>query len=158
MEALINSKAISVEQLKAQRATVDRLEAALQAELAILDHYTLEAPFTGMLSFHEQSIGALVNVGTLLTTLDDLSTMKLTFDLPENTLGQIRKGVPLINWWHGPMSLPKRPVTIPGCGMWILTSTRISHSRRSPLTGSGLRSWVFRQKTSGQPWKPCWAV
>ncbi|WBA83858.1 efflux RND transporter periplasmic adaptor subunit [Endozoicomonas sp. GU-1] len=92
MEALINSKAISVEQLKAQRATVDRLEAALQAELAILDHYTLEAPFTGMLSFHEQSVGALVNAGTVLTTLDDLSTMKLTFDLPENTLGQISKG------------------------------------------------------------------
>lgn len=92
MEALINSKAISVEQLKAQRATVDRLAAALQAELAILDHYTLEAPFAGMLSFHEQSVGALVNAGTVLTTLDDLSTMKLTFDLPENTLGQISKG------------------------------------------------------------------
>ena len=75
MEALINSKAISVEQLKAQRATVDRLEAALQAELAILNHYTLEAPFTGMLSFHEQSVGALVNAGTVLTTLDDLSTI-----------------------------------------------------------------------------------
>ncbi|MBO9492494.1 efflux RND transporter periplasmic adaptor subunit [Thalassotalea sp. G20_0] len=92
MEALINSKAISVEQLKAQRATVDRLAAALQAELAILDHYSLEAPFAGMLSFHEQSAGALVNAGTVLTTLDDLSTMKLTFDLPENTLGQISKG------------------------------------------------------------------
>lgn len=92
METLITRKAISVDELKAQRATVDRLEAALQAEMAILDHYTLEAPFTGMLSFHEQSVGALLNAGTVLTTLDDLSTMKLTFDLPENTLSHIRKG------------------------------------------------------------------
>ncbi|USE39278.1 efflux RND transporter periplasmic adaptor subunit [Endozoicomonas sp. SCSIO W0465] len=92
METLITRKAISVEELKAQRATVDRLEAALQAELAILDHYTLEAPFSGMLSFHEQSAGALLNAGTVLTTLDDLSTMKLTFDLPENALSYIRKG------------------------------------------------------------------
>ncbi|WP_419536081.1 efflux RND transporter periplasmic adaptor subunit [Endozoicomonas sp.] len=92
METLITRKAISVDELKAQRATVERLEAALQAELAILDHYTLEAPFTGTLSFHEQSIGALINAGTVLTTLDDLSTMKLTFDLPESSLSHVRKG------------------------------------------------------------------
>ncbi len=92
METLITRKAISVDELKAQRATVERLEAALQVELAILDHYTLEAPFTGTLSFHEQSIGALINAGTVLTTLDDLSTMKLTFDLPESSLSHVRKG------------------------------------------------------------------
>ncbi len=92
METLITRKAISVDELKAQRATVERLEAALQVELAILDHYTLEAPFTATLSFHEQSIGALINAGTVLTTLDDLSTMKLTFDLPESSLSHVRKG------------------------------------------------------------------
>ena len=92
METLITRKAISIDELKAQRAMVERLEAALQAELAILDHYTLEAPFTGTLSFHEQSIGALINAGTVLTTLDDLSTMKLTFDLPESSLSHVRKG------------------------------------------------------------------
>lgn len=92
METLIKRKAISVDELKAQRANVDRLEAALLAELAILDHYTLEAPFNGTLSFHELSVGALINAGTVITTLDDLSAMKLTFDLPESSLSHVKKG------------------------------------------------------------------
>lgn len=92
METLIKRKAISVDELKAQRATVDRLEAALLAELAILDYYTLEAPFGGTLSFHELSVGALINAGTVITTLDDLSAMKLTFDLPESSLSHVHKG------------------------------------------------------------------
>ena len=106
METLITRKAISVDELKAQLATVERLEAALQVELAILDHYTLEAPFTGTLSFHEQSIGALINAGTVLTTLDDLSTMKLTFDLPESSLSHVRKGARITattDAWPGKM-------------------------------------------------------
>ncbi len=92
METLIKRKAISVDELKAQRATVDRLEAALLAELAILDYYTLKAPFSGTLSFHELSVGALINAGTVITTLDDLSAMKLTFDLPETSLSHVHRG------------------------------------------------------------------
>lgn len=92
MEKLISKKAISIEEIQAQRASVESLNAALQAQLATLDNYTLEAPFAGTLSFHDQSIGALINAGTVLTTLDDLDTMKLTFKLPENSLSQVAKG------------------------------------------------------------------
>ena len=92
MEKLVSKKAISAEEIQAQRATVERLDAALQAELATLDNYTLEAPFAGTLSFHDQSIGSLISAGTVLTTLDDLDTMKLTLKLPESSLSQVVRG------------------------------------------------------------------
>ena len=92
MEKLISKKAISVEEIQAQRARVDRLGAALQAEQAQLDQYILQAPFAGTLSFHDQSVGALINAGTVLTTLDDLDTMKLTFKLPESSLSHVARG------------------------------------------------------------------
>ena len=92
MEKLILKKAISTEELQAQRAKVDQLAAAFQAEQAKLDRYVLQAPFAGTLSFHDQSVGALVSAGTVLTTLDDLDTMKLTFKLPESSLSQVARG------------------------------------------------------------------
>ncbi|WP_299735342.1 efflux RND transporter periplasmic adaptor subunit [uncultured Endozoicomonas sp.] len=92
MEALNKKKAISIDELKAQKATVDGLAATLQAEQVKLDHYTLEAPFAGKLSFHNVSAGALINAGSIITTLDDLSTMKLDFSLPENSLSHIDIG------------------------------------------------------------------
>lgn len=92
MEKLISNKAISVEEIQAKRASVKRLGAALQAEQAKLDQYILQAPFAGTLSFHDQSVGALISAGTVLTTLDDLDTMKLTFKLPESSLSQVARG------------------------------------------------------------------
>ena len=92
MEKLISNKVISVEEIQAKRASVKRLGAALQAEQAKLDQYILQAPFAGTLSFHDQSVGALISAGTVLTTLDDLDTMKLTFKLPESSLSQVARG------------------------------------------------------------------
>ncbi|WP_051786154.1 efflux RND transporter periplasmic adaptor subunit [Endozoicomonas numazuensis] len=92
MQTLFKRKAVSQDELEAMQAEVDRLRAQLSAEEAILDHYTIEAPFRGTLGFHEVSLGTLINTATVITTLDDLSSMKLTFELPENTLSKIQPG------------------------------------------------------------------
>lgn len=92
MQTLYKRKAISEDELKAQEAEVESQAASLAAERAILDHYSIEAPFSGVLGFHDVSRGTLISAATVITTLDDLSTMKLTFELPENTLSQIQKG------------------------------------------------------------------
>ncbi|WP_062260886.1 efflux RND transporter periplasmic adaptor subunit [Endozoicomonas arenosclerae] len=92
MQTLFKRKAVSQDELEAMQAEVDRLTAQLSAEEAILDHYSIEAPFNGTLGFHEVSLGTLINAATVITTLDDLSSMKLTFELPENTLSKINPG------------------------------------------------------------------
>lgn len=57
-----------------------------EVEARIADR-TLVAPFSGVLGLREVSEGALVSTGQRLTTLDDLSRMRLQFTLPERYLG-----------------------------------------------------------------------
>lgn len=96
MAKLIKRKAISQDEYDAQKALVAALEAKLTIEKTKLEHYTITAPFSGTLGFHDYSVGALINAGSVLTTLDDLSQMKLTFDLPENSFSLIKKGTKII--------------------------------------------------------------
>ncbi|PJE80176.1 Multidrug resistance protein MdtA [invertebrate metagenome] len=93
MEKLLKKHAISLDELEAQKAKVNGLYASLQAEKTVLDYYTLKAPFDGKIGFYDVSQGALINSGTFITTLDDLSTMRLDIDLPEQYLGSIQEGV-----------------------------------------------------------------
>jgi membrane fusion protein (multidrug efflux system) len=53
---------------------------------------TITAPFAGVLGLRQVSLGALVAPGTVITTLDDDSTIKLDFTLPEAALSAIAQG------------------------------------------------------------------
>ncbi|GLQ06376.1 efflux RND transporter periplasmic adaptor subunit [Sneathiella chinensis] len=67
-------------------------EAKVLATQARLDHYVIRAPFSGKLGLREVSLGSLVRPGDLITTLDDIVSLKLDFDLPERNLASIRPG------------------------------------------------------------------
>ena len=92
MRKLLNKNAISQDEVDSKAAELDRLTAILKMEESILSYYTITAPFSGVLGFHDISNGAYITTGTPLTTLDDLSSMKLTFSLPENVLSKIDIG------------------------------------------------------------------
>ena len=89
MIRLFERRAVSQDELAAQEARVERARANLESQTANLEYYTLTAPFNGVLGFNELSTGAMVSAGQNITTLDDLSSMKLYFDLPENTFSEI---------------------------------------------------------------------
>ncbi|MTI13488.1 efflux RND transporter periplasmic adaptor subunit [Sansalvadorimonas verongulae] len=93
---LYNTKAISKDQLQAQQAVVDKARAVLAREEAALSYLTLTAPFSGVLGFSDTSTGALLSANQSITTLDDLSVMKLFFDLPENSLSRVAPGTKII--------------------------------------------------------------
>lgn len=67
-------------------------QANVQANKARLADYIIRAPFTGVVGFQDVSVGALVRPGDTITTLDDVTTLKLDFDLPEMHLANVRKG------------------------------------------------------------------
>ncbi len=90
--ALYARKAVSKDELDAQTAQGQRLNASLESQMVTLDYHTIKAPFSGILGFSDISHGAMVNNNEVITTLDDLSTMKLSFELPENVLNQIKPG------------------------------------------------------------------
>jgi membrane fusion protein (multidrug efflux system) len=74
------------------RANRDAAAASLQAKHAAVADRTIVAPFAGVLGLRQVSVGALVAPGTVITTLDDDSTIKLDFTLPEATLSSLAPG------------------------------------------------------------------
>ncbi len=81
------------------RARVDDLHGALlsadarvKAEEARIRDYTVRAPFGGRLGLRRVSVGALVEPGTEITTLDDTSRIKADFRVPETALAHIAAG------------------------------------------------------------------
>jgi len=63
-----------------------------EAEAAVADR-TIVAPFSGVLGLREVSEGALVSAGQRLTTLDDVSRMRLQFTVPERYLKTLEVGM-----------------------------------------------------------------
>ncbi len=53
----------------------------------------LVAPFDGVLGLRNISVGALVEPGTFITTIDDDTVMKLDFSVPSTFLGVLRSGM-----------------------------------------------------------------
>ncbi len=53
---------------------------------------TIRAPFDGILGLRQVSVGALVEPGDLITTIDDLSRIKLDFNVPATFLSTLQPG------------------------------------------------------------------
>lgn len=77
--------------------TVDRQVAALATAQATHDRTvrrlrdrTVTAPFSGTVGFTRVELGARVEDGDMVTTLDDLSTVEIEFSLPEGLFGRIK--------------------------------------------------------------------
>jgi membrane fusion protein, multidrug efflux system len=79
-----------LEQLEAQR---DADRAAVNAAQARLDHTVIRAPFAGQLGLRRVSIGSIVSPATVITTLDDISSIKLDFNVPEVFLARLEPGL-----------------------------------------------------------------
>jgi len=74
------------------RANRDAAAASVQAKRALVADRTILAPFAGVLGLRQVSLGALVSPGTVITTLDDDSMIKLDFTLPEAALSSLAAG------------------------------------------------------------------
>jgi len=102
---LVNSRKLYERSLKlfktrnVPKARVDLLlsemqiaQAKVSANKARLDDYIISAPFSGILGMRDASVGALVRPADIITTLDDITTLKLDFNLPESLLANINPG------------------------------------------------------------------
>lgn len=82
--------------LDVARARAAASEARLNTVLARLRDRLILAPFTGVLGFRQVSPGTLVQPNTPITTLDDISTIKLDFTVPETFLGAMVPGAEVL--------------------------------------------------------------
>lgn len=73
-------------------ARADSAKARFNAITARMNDRLIRAPFSGLLGFREISPGTLLTPNTQITTLDDISVIKLDFSVPEVYLGTIKPG------------------------------------------------------------------
>ena len=92
MEGLVAQGTIPRAQYDTQRAARDTARARANAIRARLAERVIAAPFAGVLGFRPVSDGALVTPGTATATLDDTSTIKLDFNVPESFLSALAPG------------------------------------------------------------------
>lgn len=73
-------------------ARTESAQARMDAITARMNDRLIRAPFSGLLGFREISPGTLLTPNTAITTLDDISVIKLDFSVPEVHLALIRPG------------------------------------------------------------------
>ncbi|MGL5324441.1 MAG: efflux RND transporter periplasmic adaptor subunit [Aeromonas sp.] len=93
MRKLVARGAVTQSVLEGQEATVDQVQARVDAARYELSLRTLQAPFTGTVSLIDLSEGALVNSGDTLLHLDELDTLRLDLAVPERYLSLLRPGM-----------------------------------------------------------------
>ncbi len=80
-------------QLDERRAALRQAEAEIAAIQARLDDRTIRAPFDAIVGLRDISVGALVEPGDRITTLDDISVIKLDFNVPATYLATLAPGL-----------------------------------------------------------------
>ena len=91
--SLSSSQAISVSNLEELLAEVQVNQAQVQAAQARLDNTLIRAPFDGRVGLRRVSPGSFVSSSTIITTLDDISIIKLDFSVPETFLTVVSEGM-----------------------------------------------------------------
>lgn len=79
-----------LEQLEAQMRIA---EAQLDAAASRLDQLYVRAPFAGTIGLRYVSPGELVGPDTVITTLDDTTTIRLEFSVPEAFMATLERGM-----------------------------------------------------------------
>ncbi len=95
LENLLAQRTVPVSQVDEARARFAAAEARYQSVVARLADRLIRAPFGGLLGFRQVSEGTLITPGTAITTLDDVSIIKLDFSLPEIYLNLLHPGMEL---------------------------------------------------------------
>lgn len=116
--------------LEEQRSRFEATQVQLAAAKIRLSEMTITAPFSGRLGQRMISAGAYINSNTDITTLDDISVIKVDFNVPEKYLAQLTEGM-TVN-----ATSPAYP-SITFTGQLSNISSRINATTRSiPVTAS----------------------
>lgn len=89
---LRRQNAASQQQLESQDVTVKEIIAALEVAETQLAQKRIVVPFDGRLGIRHVSVGSLVSPGQQITTLDDVTPIKLDFNVPELFFASLKVG------------------------------------------------------------------
>ena len=98
------------------------MQARLNSVVARLRDRLIQAPFSGVLGFRQVSPGTMLSPNTPITTIDDISIIKLDFTVPETFIGSMAPGARVV----------ARSVSFPG--REFIGTVRTVGSRVDPVT------------------------
>jgi membrane fusion protein (multidrug efflux system) len=114
----------SPSRVEAAEAAAGAAEARVAAGRSRVSDRLIRAPFSGVMGLRTASPGQLVRPGDAIGTLDDLSEIKLDFEVPEAQVGLVRMGAQVV----------ARTAAHPGrefAGRVAQIDTRLSENTRS---------------------------
>jgi membrane fusion protein, multidrug efflux system len=91
-QELLEKKFVTAQALDNSAATLKVQEAAVQLAEAKVGRMRIKAPFNGMVGLRNVSVGDYVKEGQDLINIEDISTLRVDFKLPETYLGRVVKG------------------------------------------------------------------
>jgi membrane fusion protein (multidrug efflux system) len=83
-------------QLDERLAELREAEARIAVIKARIEDRTIRAPFAGLVGLRNVSVGTLVEPGDVITTLDDISVIKLDFTVPSTHLTTLKPGLGIV--------------------------------------------------------------
>lgn len=92
-QGLERQQALSTATLEEREALLRQIEGDIEAIQSRISDRVIKAPFNGILGLRNISPGALVRPGDLITTIDDLSRIKVDFDVPSVFLSALKPGL-----------------------------------------------------------------
>jgi len=123
---LYATKVLSDQQIEQIEATYSANAARVAAARARLSDTVIRAPFAGRVGLRRASVGGLVAPGAVITTLDDTSTIKLDFTVPERVVAAMKPG----------LTLEAKSVAYPGAvftGQVVSVDSRVDPNTRSVI-------------------------
>lgn len=90
---LLETRAIAAARVDDLQKQLEVAEARIRGEEAKYGDTVLRAPFSGKVGMRLMSPGSLVKPGDMITTLDDISSIKLEFEVPETYLVAVQPGL-----------------------------------------------------------------
>ncbi len=95
-QQLLDKGLLTQDDFDTRRNTLDKLKADIEILEITLDKTNIVAPFSGIAGFRNVSIGSLVNNTMVLTTIQDISRVKLDFSIQEKYISMFSPGQDIV--------------------------------------------------------------
>ncbi|MBT8118890.1 MAG: efflux RND transporter periplasmic adaptor subunit [Gammaproteobacteria bacterium] len=93
LQQLEERQLTSPDEIDRTRLELEQAEATITAIRTRISDRVIRAPFDGVVGLRDISVGALVETGDLIATLDDTSKIKLDFSVPSVFLTELSPGL-----------------------------------------------------------------
>ncbi|UFN51011.1 efflux RND transporter periplasmic adaptor subunit [Roseomonas sp. OT10] len=91
-QRLVAGQSIAEQRVDTLAAVARQAEGRVRQNEAKINELRITAPFAGRVGLKQVSLGALIQPGTAVTTLDDLSRVRVEFSIPEIYVARVHAG------------------------------------------------------------------